>query len=147
MKIASFLLLSCVYIFAADFWTLSGLTKVNVYVSNTVSLIKPETMALIKQNMKNTLVNQGIKTDQRDCPILMLTLSEIENDETHYVYVTLSLGEDVHTLRDKKSVSFALTYMINDFIEPDESELDSEILVSVTALLFRFKEQFEDDKE
>lgn len=147
MRAISFLLFGFVYIFAADFWTLSGLSKANVYVSNEVSLIDPETISSIKRNMRNTLEGEGVKTNQRDSPTLMLILNEIENDGTHYVYIELSLGEDVHTFRDEKSVSFALTYNINDFLEIDESELDSEILASVATLLARFAKQFEDDKE
>ena len=147
IKIISFLLISSVYLSAVSYWTLSGLTKVNVYVNNKVSLLKPETIELIKDKMYKTLQDEGVQTKQQDSPILIIAFSEIENDDMHYVHIRLSLGEDVQTFRVDKSATFALTYDESDFIEADKNALDKAILESADALVANFKAQFKEDKE
>ncbi len=132
---------------AAGFWTLTGVTKANIYVKNELSMVNPNTIVKIKEKMNKMLKENGILTAQQDSPTLMIALEEISNDDAYYVYVTLALGEEVQTFRDDKSATFALTYDANDFLETDEEELDSEVLESVDFLLAQFSEQFEDDKE
>ena len=147
IKIFSLLLLSVIYLQSAGFWTLSGITKANIYISNNVSSLKPSTLKNIKQKMLEMLKKESIETDKQDSPILIVNLAEIENDDSHYVYIRLSIGEDVQTSRKDKSHTFALTYNSNDFIETDNEELDTDILESIDFLLSQFMEQYEDDKE
>jgi len=147
MKYLSLLLLSSLYLYSAGFWTLSGVNKVNIYVLNKIAFIKPSTIQSAKSKMLTMLNAANIKVGLADSPTLMLELEELQNDDEHYVYIKLLLGEEVQTFRDDKSISYALTYSITDFIETDDDELDSAILESVDYLLLEFKEQFEDDKE
>lgn len=142
--------LSMLFTFAlqgAGFWTLTGLEKANVYVQNSVSSLKPDTIKTIKQKMSEMLHKEGIKTEQQDSPTLMVLLEEIEYDESHCVYVKLALGEEVQTYRAQREATFALTYAANDFIDVENDELDDAILESVDFLLSQFVEQYEDDKE
>ena len=147
IKIISLLLLSNVYLFSVGFWTLTGLTKANIFVINKIAYLDPKTVSTSKVKMTNMLHEIGIKTKQQDSPTLMLIMQEIEDEDNHYVYIQLSLGEEVQTFRDDKTPTFALTYEVNDFIEVGSQELDSEVLESVDFLLSQFVEQFEDDKE
>lgn len=146
MKFILIILLS-LSLYGAGFWTLSGVTKANIYVKNELSLVDPKTIVKIKEKMSAMLKVNGILTEQQDSPTLMLALEEISNDDTYYVYVKLALGEEVQTFRADKSATFALTYDSNDFLEVDAEELDSDILESVDFLLTQFSEQFEDDRE
>lgn len=146
-KILLFLLLSSIYLQSAGFWTLSNITQANIYISNDISSLKPDTLKSIKQKILVMLKKESIETDKRDSPVLMLNLTEIENDNSHYVYVRLSLGEDVQTSRINKPHTFALTYNSNDFIETDSEELDNDVLESIDFLLSQFIEQYEDDLE
>lgn len=147
IKFLSLVLLSSIYLYGAGFWTLTGLEKANIYVSNELSMLKPKTSDSIKQKMSDMLRKEGIKTNEQDSPTLMIALKEVEGDETYYVYIELALGEEVQTFRKDKSKTFALTYSSNDFIEVDTEELDKGVLESVDFLLSQFSEQFEDDKE
>lgn len=147
IRVLSLLLFAFAYLNGAGFWTLTGLEKANIYVKNEISILKPSTIKEIKQKMLTELKKDGIKTNQQDSPTLMISLEEIEGDETHYIYVKLALGEEVQTFRRDKSATFALTYDSNDFIEADNDELDSEVLASVELLLSQFSEHFKDDKE
>lgn len=147
IKVLSLFLLSSMYLYGAGFWTLTGIAKANVYVKNELSVLKPNSVKIIKQKMTDMLNKEGIKTNQQDSPTLMIALKEIENDETYYIYVELALGEEVQTFRKDKSKTFSLTYSSNDFIEVDKEEFDNEVLESVDFLLSQFAEQFEDDKE
>jgi hypothetical protein len=146
-KLLSLLFITVVSLNAAGFWTLSGLTKANIYVKNDVSLLSPNTITSIKKKMSKTLVDLGIQTNIQDSPTLMIALEDLDNDGVHYVYARLALGEEVQTYRADKSVTFALTYSANDFIEVDKEELDSEVLESVDFLLSQFAEHFLDDKD
>ncbi len=141
------LLLSSLYLNALGFWTLTGLTKANIYVVNEIPFLQQETILDAKKKMTAMLQKQGIKLNLADSPTLMLELQEMEDDEEHYVYIRLSLGEEVQTFRDDKSGAFALTYQVTDFIEVHSEDLDSEVLESLDFLLSKFSEQFEDDKE
>ena len=147
IKIISLLLLCNVYLFSAGFWTLTGLEKANIFVINKVAYLDPKTVSTGKAKMLDMLKKNGIKTNQRDSPTLMLSIKEIEDENNHYVYIKLALGEEVQTFRSDKSATFALTYEDNDFIEVDGEELDSGVLESIDYLLSQFVEQFEDDKE
>ena len=132
---------------AAGFWTLTGLEKANIYVQNDVAYMKPETLATIKSKMLASLKENGIITGEQDSATLMIMLSELSNDDEHYIYVELALGEEVQTFRRDKSATYAKTYTGFDFIESDEDELDNDILESVDFLLSQFSEHYEDDKE
>ena len=147
IKILSLFLFASVYLYGAGFWNLSGLQKANVYIQNEVNYLQANTTKSIKIKMLQMLKNVSIMTNQQDSPTLMLSLKELENDETHYIYIKLALGEEVQTFREDKSKAFALTYDANDFIEVDSDEIDSEILESVDFLLSQFVEQLEDDRE
>ena len=147
IKITTLFLLSSVYLFSAGFWTLTGLEKANIYIVNQIPFLDPKTVSATRKKMTATLHKLGIETDKQDSPTLMVTFSEIDDDENHYVYIQLALGEEVQTFRRNKNPTFALTFVVNDFIDVDSQELDSEILESVDALLYEFFEQFEDDKE
>ncbi len=146
MKFLLILLLSYT-LQAAGFWTLSGLEKANVYVSNGLTTLKGETLKKIKTKMRESLHSNGIKTEQKDSATLMISLQEIVDEESYFIYVKLALGEEVQTFRADESATFALTYDANDFIETDKEDLDKEVLESVDFLLSKFSEQFEDDKE
>lgn len=146
-KLLSLLFITVFSLNAAGFWTLTGLTKANIYVKNDVSLLNPNTITSIKKKMSKTLVDLGIQTNIQDSPTLMIALEDLDNDGAHYVYARLALGEEVQTYRADKSLTFALTYSANDFIEVDKEELDSEVLESVDFLLSQFAEHFLDDKD
>ena len=143
IKISALFLCASVYLYGAGFWNLSGLQKANIYIQNEVNYLQANTTKSIKIKMLQMLKNASIMTNQQDSPTLMLSLKALENDETHYIYIKLALGEEVQTFREDKSKAFALTYDANDFIEVDSDELDSEIL----EILSQFVEQFEDDRE
>jgi len=147
IKISALFLFASVYLYGAAFWNLSGLQKANVYIQNEVNYLQANTTKSIKSKMLHMLKNASIMTNQQDSPTLMLSLKELENDETHYIYIKLALGEEVQTFREDKGKAFALTYDAYDFIEVESDELDSEILESVDFLLSQFVEQFEDDRE
>ncbi len=70
--------------------------------------------------MPRALVDLGIQTKVQDSPTLMITLEDLDDDGTHYVYIRLALGEE---------------------------ELDNEVLESVDFLLSQFAEHFLDDKD
>lgn len=142
-----FLILVYVSVHASGFWTLSGLTKANIYVSNELSLIKPETISSIKSKMTQSLEAYGIATGKQDSPILMVSLEEIAGDEAYYIYVKLSLGEEVVTIREERSGAFALTYDSSEFLETDDTDLDKDVLESVDGLLLEFFELYEEDNE
>ena len=147
IKAISLLILSSVYLFGVSFWTLTGLSKTNIYVSNNVAYLNVETVATTKEKMTTTLHNLGLTTEEQDGATLMFTFSEIENEDEHYVYVQIALGEEVQTFRTNKDHTYAITYSVSDFIEVDVEELDNDILESVDFLLSQFSEQYEDDKE
>lgn len=147
IKYLSILFISVLCLHSAGFWTLSGITKASIYVQNEGSGIDQNTIRSSKAKMLAMLQELDIKTNLPDSPTLMLELQEIQNEQEHYIYIKLSLGEEVVTFRDDKSATFALTYQGNDFVETDNEELDSTILESVDFLLSQFKEQFEDDKD
>jgi len=132
---------------AAGFWTLTGLQQANIYVSNDLSILKARTVVKIKEKMKTKLEDNGIKTGAQDSATLMVSMVEISDDESYFIYVKLALGEEVQTFREDKSATFALTYAANDFIESDEETIDIDVLESVDFLLDQFIEQYEDDKE
>lgn len=146
MKYLLILLLS-LSLNAAGFWTLTGLTKANVYVKNELSMVKPETIVKIKEKMAESLKKNGILTGQQDSSTLMVSLEELTNDETYYVYIKLSLGEEVQTFRADKSATFALTYDSSDFVELEVEDLDSGVLESIEYLLLQFSEHYEEDNE
>ena len=146
MKYLLILLLS-ISLNAAGFWTLTGLKKANVYVKNELSLVKPETIVNIKEKMAEALKNHGILIGQQDSPTLMLSLEELSNDETYYIYVKLALGEEVQTFRKDKSATFALTYEASDFVEFELEDIDQGVLESVDFLLSQFSEHYEEDNE
>ncbi|MDQ7044410.1 MAG: hypothetical protein Q9M32_00650 [Sulfurimonas sp.] len=147
MKIISLLIFSASYLLSGGFWTLTGVTKANIYVVNQISYLDPQTIILSKQKMNDILLKNGIKTQAQDSPTLMLELQDIEDDETHYIYIKLALGEEVQTFRKNQDKTFALTYQGTDFIDVDRTEIDNEVLESVDFLLSQFIEQFEDDKD
>ena len=142
-----FLLLLYVSLQGAGFWTLSGVDKANVYVSNELSILNAQTVVKIKEKMKKRLEENGIKTELQDSPTLMVSMVEISDDEAYFVYIKLALGEEVKTFREDKSETFALTYDAYDFIEVDEESIDNDVLESIDFLLDQFSEHYEDDKE
>lgn len=146
MKYLLLLLLSY-SLYGAGFWTLSGLSKADIYLSNQLTCVKADTLKEIKAKMKKTLQGNGIKTDQQDSATLMITLEEIIDEETHYIHIELAVGEEVQTFRKTKDLTYAKTYSLSDFIDTDISELDSNVLESIDYLLSQFSEQFVDDKE
>ena len=147
IRLLFILLFGSFSLYGAAYWTLSGIDKANIYVRNGVDSLHPKSIKLIKQKMLAMLQKENIKTNQQDSPVLMVKLDELENEGTHYVYVTLALGENVSTFRKDKSNTFALTYDSHDFIDADADELDNEILGSIDFLLSQFRKRFEDDKD
>ena len=146
MKLIMMLLLA-LSLNAAGFWTLTGLKKSNIYIQNQLSIIKPETLAAIKEKMAQTLKKHSIATDQQDSPTLMCSLEEIAGEESYYIYVKLALGEEVQTFREAKTATFALTFEATDFIETDAESLHSDLLESVDYVLGQFSELYMDDNE
>lgn len=142
--IALFLALS---LNAAGFWTLTGVTKANIYMQNQLSIVKPETLAKIKEKIAQTLKRHNILMEQQDSPTLICTLEEISGDETYYIYIKLALGEEVQTFRKAKTVTYALTFEATDFIETDSETMEQDILESLNFLLAQFSELYEDDNE
>lgn len=134
-------------LFGAGFWTLSGVEKANIYVQNEIGFLEEKTLISVKTKMKTMLQELHIKTEQQDSPTLMVALKSLDNEDDYYVYVQLSLGEEVQTFRADKTATFALTYDSSDFIETDTDTLDKDVLESVDFLLSQFQEQYEDDKE
>jgi hypothetical protein len=132
---------------AGGYWTLTGLSKANVYVKNDLSSLKVETLEAIKSKMSDSLKKNGILMHQQDSSTLVLSLEEIANDESSCVYVKLYLAEDVQTYREDKTSTFAMTYESSDFIEVELTELDKGILESVDFLLSQFSELYEEDKD
>jgi len=133
---------------AAGFWTLTGLQKANVYVDNQLSIIKPETLETIKERMAETLTKHKIAMNQQDSSTLMLSLEEIAgDDDLYYVYMKLSLGEDVQTFRKDREATFSLTFQATDFIETQSDTLSADVLESLTYLLGSFSELYEEDNE
>lgn len=132
---------------AAGFWTLTGLKKSNVYVQNELSLLKPETLEKIKEKMGATLTQNGVLMNQQDSATLMLSLEGIEGEDYRYVYLKLSLGEDVQTFRKNKNATFALTFQATDFIETDAETLQKDVLESLNFLLSSFSDLYQDDNE
>ncbi len=133
---------------AAGFWTLTGLKKANVYVENQLTLIKPETLEKIKEKMAQTLTKHKIAMNQQDSSTLMLSLEEIAgDDDLYYVYMKLSLGEDVQTFRKEREATFSLTFQATDFIETQNDTLNADVLESLTYLLDSFSELYEEDNE
>lgn len=133
---------------AAGFWTLTGLKKANVYVENQLTLIKPETLSTIKEKMAQTLTQNKIAMNQQDSSTLMLSLEEIEGDDNlYYVYMKLSLGEDVQTFRKEREATFSLTFQATDFIETQSDTLDADVLESLRYLLGTFSELYKEDNE
>ncbi|MFT5660322.1 MAG: hypothetical protein ACI9TV_000963 [Sulfurimonas sp.] len=147
MKIILLVCLSSVYLLSAGFWTLTGVTKANIYIVNEIPFLDPKVVVQTKEKMRATLLKNGIKTDQQDSPTLMMTFKEIEGEDNHYVYVELALGEDAQTLRDNKATVFVISYLVSEFLELDSEELDSGISESVDFVLSEFSEQYEDDKD
>lgn len=147
IKYIGLFFITSLYLYGAGFWTLSGVNKANIYVLNEIAYVNQITIRSAKEKMLEMLKSANIKTGLPDSPTLMLELQELQNDDEHYVYVKLLLGEEVKTFRDDKSVTYALTYSVTDFVETDDEELDNAILESVDFLLSQFKEQLEDDKE
>lgn len=133
---------------AAGFWTLTGLQKANAYVDNQLSIIKPETLETIKERMAETLKKHKIAMNQQDSSTLMLSLEEIAgDDDLYYVYMKLSLGEDVQTFRKDREATFSLTFQATDFIETQSDTLSADVLESLTYLLGSFSELYEEDNE
>ena len=147
MRLLFIAFLSVLTLNATGFWTLTGVTKANIYVNNSADYLKPKTIIEIKKKMQSMLHQHGIQTQQQDSPTLMLSIEEIVEDDTHYVYLKLALGEEVKTFRKGGVETFALSYAASDFIDTDVSDLDEEVLGSVDFLLESFAEQFEDDKD
>ena len=146
MKLLSILLLS-LSLYGAGFWTLTGVDKANIYVSNKIAYLKVSTQDSIKKIMKQKLEQLDIKTDAQDAPTLMMTLEELDGDEIHYIYMKLQLGEEVKTFRDNEAEAFVISFEESDFVEADADELDAVVLESAEYLMAKFEEQFEDDKE
>ncbi|MBC8238565.1 MAG: hypothetical protein H8E76_10095 [Helicobacteraceae bacterium] len=146
IRLLSLLLICNLHLLGGGFWTLTGLTKANIYVANKIAYLNPQTIVKAKETMLEVLEKNAIKTQEQDSPTLMLELEDIENDESHYVYIKLALGEEVQTFRKTKDQTFAITYMGTDFIDVDASDLDAAVLESLNSLLLDFIEQFEDDK-
>jgi len=146
MKYLLSFMLTC-SLYGAGFWTLSGLDKANIYIANKVAYLEASTKESIKEKIKQTLLKNSIKTDIQDAPTMMVSLEEIDGDETHYIYLKLELGEEVKTFRKDSTETFAITFQATDFIEAEAEELDATILESVDYLLAVFVEQLEEDKE
>lgn len=146
MKLLLILLIS-LSLYGTGFWTLTGVDKANLYISNQVSPLKPDTLQNIRNKMTQSLHSNSIATDKQDSPTLSVYLEELVEEDTHYVYVRLALSEEVQTFRTNKDHTYAITYSVSDFIEVDVEDLDSDILESVDFLLSQFSEQYEDDKE
>ena len=146
MKLLLILLIS-LSLYGTGFWTLTGVDKANLYISNQVSPLKPDTLQNIRNKMTQSLHSNSIATDKQDSPTLSVYLEELVEEDTHYVYVRLALSEEVQTFRTNKDHTYAITYSVSDFIEVDVEELDNDILESVDFLLSQFSEQYEDDKE
>ena len=146
MKSLLLLFLLSSYLFGVSFWTLTGVTKANIYITNEVVSLERETIETTKKKMISALHKLGIKTEQQDSPTLMISFKEIENEGEHYVYIELALGEEVKTLRDTKDPAFVISYLVHDFIEVDSEELNAEVLESIDYVLSQFSKQFEEDK-
>jgi len=146
MKIL-FTLLLALSLNAAGFWTLTGLEKANIYVKNELSLVKPETITKIKEKIDFALQENDIATQQQDSPTLMVSLEELTDDETHFIYIKLQLGEEVQTYRKAKTSTFAITFEATDFIEVDVEDVDRDVLESMDFLLSQFSELYQDDNE
>ena len=132
-------------LYGAGFWTLTNLTKANIYITNQVVYLKQETLASIKNKIKTTLEKNNIKTGLQDSPTILISIEEIEEEETHYVYIKFDLGEEVKTYRKDNTQTYARTYTSSEFIDVDISELDADILESIDSLLSQFIEQYKDD--
>ena len=142
-----FTLLLALSLNAAGFWTLTGLQKANIYVNNELSLIKPQTIDKIKEKAGFTLAANDIATQEQDSPTLMISLEELTDDETHFIYIKLALGEEVRTFRKNKNETFALTFEATDFIEVDVENIDQDVLESIDFLLSKFTDLYQDDNE
>ena len=147
MRYIVLLLLLALSLHAGAYWTLTGLKKSNIYVKNDLSSLSVKTLDTIKEKMRDMLITNGIRMNQQDSPTLVLSLEELTNDESSFVYVKLYLAEDVQTYREDKISTFAMTYENSDFIEVDNAELDKGVLESVDFLLATFGELYNDAKE
>jgi hypothetical protein len=139
--------LFCVFeLFAATPFSLDNIERLNVHFINDSDHVSNTTITKMKAALTTTLNQAGIQTKGFNPNTLMIKIESISQNKTDFIHISMFIGEEVITHRKDKIGTFAITYMMSDFIDTDEP--DEDVYTSVTDFLIsEFLEQYKEENE
>lgn len=126
-------------------YTLENLKKINLYYVDKSGLFSKKEQEEIKTSIKNKLIKNGFDLKANDPSTLVVKINTIEIDDILVANISLLVGEEVITKREKNIETMALTFHINSFIELDEPS--QEIKESIDSMLGEFLLLYKEDME
>lgn len=139
------ILLLCSLLFASSKFTLNGVSNVKIFLTHRADFIDTKLKNEIKNLAREKLEKEHFIFDKIDSTSFIIDIKAIQVQEIYILNITLMLGEDVQTNRDKNVRTFAYTYMENIFLEsefPKEETKDA-----VDFLICHFLDAYKDDQE
>ena len=131
-------------LFAQTPFILTGLKKVYPMVEINTKKLDPALKEPILKRLKAMTKELGINTEGYSHRPLVIQITTHTVNDTLVYKTSLIMGEEVRRLDDNEEV-FAITYQMNDAIEPDNVKED--VLESVDFLLDQFSDQYKEDNE
>ena len=126
-------------------YTLENLKKLNLYYADRSGLFSKEEQEEFKTSIKSKLIKNGFVLNAIDPSTLVIKIQAIDIDDTIVANISLLVGEEVITKREKNIETLALTFHINKFIELDEPT--KEIKETVYSMLGEFIKLYKEDME
>ncbi len=126
-------------------YTLENLKKINLYYIDKSGLFSKKDQELIKSEIRNKLIKNGFELHADDPSTLVIIIKTINTDDTLVASISLLVGEEVITKREKNIETMALTFHLNKFIELDEPTI--EIKESINSMLGDFIKLYKEDME
>ena len=126
-------------------YTLENLKKLNLYYVDKSGLFDKQEQNKMKTTLKNKLLSHGFNLHATDPSTLVVIIETIDIDDTIIANISLLVGEEVITKREKNIQTMALTYHDNKFIELDEAR--QEIKEIINSMLGDFLKLYQEDME
>jgi len=147
LKYISILLLST-QLFALSPFSLEGVKEVNIKVLDKSKFTTKENLDKIKNSVKNTLYNLGIKTKSDNFSNFIVKIQGEKFDEKYALHISMFIVEETYPARNKEQATMSITYYKDDFFDTNSKELQVEIYDSViNYLLDDMVDQYKDENE
>lgn len=122
-------------LFALSPFSLEGIKEVNLKVIDKSKFTKKQNLNKIKNDLKYTLENLGIKTKSDKFTNFILKIQGSKIKDNYMIHISMFIVEDCYPSRNRTVENMCITYYKDDIFNSDENNIQNDIYESTIKYL------------